>query len=184
MSDGSWNIRIYKALRGEKMIETQRLIIKPLLQEDEGVISELFTDEIVKKTYMLPDFRDSEHLHKYFLRILEISNGSEHYMLGIYLKETGELTGIINDTALEKYELAEVGYALLPRYHNMGYATEALSAMIGYLKEAGYKRIETGAFEDNLASARVMEKCGMKRIEKSEKIQYRGKEHNCIYYSI
>ena len=166
------------------MIQTNRLLIKPLSIDDEGVISELFTDEIVKKTYMLPDFRDAEHLHSYFMRILAISEGSEHYMLGIYLKETGELTGIINDTVLEKYDLAELGYALLPRYHNKGYATEALSAMIGYLKNIGYKKIEAGAFEENLASTRVMEKSGMKRIEKTEKIQYRKKEHNCVYYSI
>ena len=42
------------------MIKTERLIIKPIVSADEKVISELFTDNIVKKTYILPDFKDTE----------------------------------------------------------------------------------------------------------------------------
>ena len=166
------------------MVNTKRLILKVLSADDEKIISELFTDDIVKKTYMVPDFKDAEHLIKYFKRILEISQGSDHYLLGIYLKDSGELLGIINDTGLEKYESAELGYALLPRYHGKGYATEALGGMIEYLKGVGYKKIITGAFEDNIASIRVMEKNGMQRIEKTEKLQYRGIEHNIVYYSV
>jgi len=166
------------------MIKTQGLIIKPLVPEDEAVISELFTDEIVKKTYILPDFKDSEHLHKYFLRILDISNNSEHYLWGIYVEESGELVGIINDTDIDAYEKIELGYALLPRYHNKGYATQALGAMIGYLKGIGYKKIETGAFEENSASIRVMEKCGMTKSGMTGEYDYRGEKHKVIYYSI
>ena len=166
------------------MVSTKRLILKVLSADDEKVISELFTDDIVKKTYLVPDFKDSEHLCKYFKRILEISQGNEHYLLGIYLKDSGELLGIINDTGLNKYESAELGYALLPRYHGKGYATEALGGMIDYLKGVGYKTIITGAFEENIASIRVMEKNGMKRIEKTEKLVYRENEHKIVYYSI
>ena len=124
-------------------------------------MSELFTDDTVKKTYLLPDFKDAEQLHNYFNRILALSNGNDRYLLGIYINNGTELVGIINDTGLERYESAEIGYALLPRYFNNGYATEAFGGMIKFLKEVGYKKVVAGAFEENKASIRVMEKCGL-----------------------
>ena len=39
-------------------------------------------------------------------------------------------------------------------------------------------------FEENIASKRVMEKCGMIPIGKEEYIEYRGVVHRCVYYSI
>ena len=50
--------------------------------------------------------------------------------------------------------------------------------------ELGYAKVECGAFEENKASQRVMEKAGMVKIEKTEQIEYRGKIHNCVYYEI
>ena len=166
------------------MVKTERLILKPISESDEKVIYDLFTDSIVKKTYILPDFESYEQYSKYFQKLLNISNSSERYFWGIYLENSGELMGIINDTGLEKYEVAELGYALLPKYHNKGYATEALGGMIKYLKELGYKKIKTGAFEVNGASMRVMEKCKMTRNGETETYTYRGTEHNVIYYII
>ena len=166
------------------MIETERLVLKPFSYEDERVLSELFCDSDVKKTYLLPDFKDEDHLSKYFKRICEMSNSGKYYLFGIYLKENGELLGIINDTERNEFESVEIGYALLPRYHNKGYATEAFCALIQYLKGLGYKRVEAGAFEENLASIRVMEKCGMTKMGRTENLQYRGKEHTVVYYSV
>lgn len=166
------------------MIRTKKLILKPLSPEDEAIVSELFTDDTVKATYLLPDFKDAEHLHSYFERILALSNGAEHYLLGIYLDKGMELVGIINDTGYSKYEWIELGYALLPKYYNNGYATEALGGMIDHLKTLGYKEIKAGAFEENPASLRVMEKCGMKKTDFTEKLQYRGSEHTVVYYSV
>lgn len=52
------------------------------------------------------------------------------------------------------------------------------------LFQMGYKQVITGAFEENIASRRVMEKCGMILTESEEKIEYRGKVHRCVYYLI
>ena len=41
-----------------------------------------------------------------------------------------------------------------------------------------------GAFEENKASMRVMEKAGMTRITLEEDINYRGASHHCLYYSV
>lgn len=48
----------------------------------------------------------------------------------------------------------------------------------------GYSEIKAGFFEENQASRRVMEKSGMKIHDQTDDIEYRGKIHHCIYYSI
>ena len=48
----------------------------------------------------------------------------------------------------------------------------------------GYKTVRVGAFEENAASRRVAEKCEMKLTGKTENIEYRGREHLCVYYEL
>ena len=76
----------------------------------------------------------------------------------------------------------ELGYVIHPAYQNQGYATEALTAGIDALFQAGISTVETGAFEENSASMRVMEKSGMHRIPRTDQIDYRGNTHTCVYY--
>jgi len=78
----------------------------------------------------------------------------------------------------------ELGYVIHPDFHSKGYATEALAAAIEDLFAKGFKEVMAGAFETNKSSCRVMEKCGMKLIDKEEDICYQGKLQHCIYYSI
>ena len=85
-------------------------------------------------------------------------------------------------TRLGKDGGIELGYVIHPRFHGKGYMTQALKAAIEELFSDGYREVITGAFEENRASIRVMEKAGMILQGKTEEIEYRGKTHNCIYY--
>ena len=60
---------------------------------------------------------------------------------------------------------AALGWCLDPAYAGRGYATEAAAELLRIcFEELGLRRVVAGAFADNLASIRVMEKIGM-RIE-------------------
>lgn len=48
----------------------------------------------------------------------------------------------------------------------------------------GYEHIIAGFFEENIASRRVMEKCGMHLLELEEDVKYQGIVHHCLYYGI
>ena len=48
----------------------------------------------------------------------------------------------------------------------------------------GFDCVRTGYFEENTASGRVMQKCGMHKIDLEEEIEYRGISHHCLYYEI
>lgn len=162
-------------------IRTKNLILRPLSPADTEDTLAIFYSDKVKATYMLPDFPTKEDAVKLFNRLMALSRGAEHLVLGIYREE--RLIGFLNDTGTKNGTI-EVGYALHPNHWNRGYATEALRAVIGELFRLGFTAVRAGYFEENPASGRVMEKSGMHRIDHTDSIEYRGKSHRCIYYEI
>ena len=90
---------------------------------------------------------------------------------------------MMNDVETKGTQI-EMGYAFLPAYYNKGYATESFRGAIAYLLEHGFETVVAGAFSHNAASLRVMEKCGMKKQDYTDEVEYRGVTHTCIYYSI
>ncbi len=162
-------------------IRTQRLELHPFADADMEALYKILTNETVGKTYLLPDFKNDAEVFALAKRLQVLSLEEERYVAGIYFKD--KLIGILNQTDI-RGETIEVGYALHPDYHNRGLATEALKALIGYLFDKGFGAVWAGAFEDNVASLRVMEKAGMKRTNSRASIDYRGKTHRCVYYSM
>ena len=160
-------------------IKTERLEIKAITDSDRDNVISLLTDDIVKQTYMVPDFESEEAVIKLFHRLKDLSHSDGFYQVGIYLEDN--LIGIANEVDREEDSI-ELGYAILPDYHNQGYGTEMLNALIYQMHAEGFSKVVIGAFEENLSSIRVMEKCGMQRIEKTDEIEYRGKIHTCVYY--
>jgi len=59
---------------------------------------------------------------------------------------------------------AGLGYIFDPAYAGHGYATEAVTAVVAHaFAKLGIRRITAGCYADNLASARILEKVGMRR---------------------
>lgn len=162
-------------------IRTDRLVIKPYTQRDEADMLALLTNDIIKETYMIPDLKTREEETAMFQKLLEYSRSDHHVELGIYCND--RLIGFLNDVEMGD-SVIELGYVIHPDFHGMGYATEALKAVIGELFRRGYEEIVAGAFENNTASIRVMKKCGMIQLDKTEEIMYHDVNHHCVYFSI
>jgi ribosomal-protein-alanine N-acetyltransferase len=74
----------------------------------------------------------------------------------------GEVIGVTGLGHLADGPEVEVGYRFLRKHWDNGYATEAARASIEFgLDELGLKEIVAVTLSTNLASRRVMEKCGM-----------------------
>jgi RimJ/RimL family protein N-acetyltransferase len=162
-------------------IITPRLTLSAFRECDEGALMSIFKSDVVKATYMVSDLPTHEDEIKLFESLRNLSLREDRFVFGIYLDE--ELIGLINDCEINN-KCIEMGYALHPDYHNRGFATEAFGAVINYLFSRGFEEILAGAFEGNVASMRVMEKCGMKRTKMTAEVEYRGSVHKCVYYSI
>ena len=163
------------------MIQTRRLRLQAMSERDADAAVALLTNDLVKQTYMLPDFSSPEQAYGLFSRICAMSHDESRFVRGIYLGE--DWIGMINDVGIEGKTI-ELGYALLPEYHGQGYATEALTASIEAMFARGFDEVIAGAFPHNVASMRVMEKSGMHRIERTDRVEYRGQCYDCTMYSI
>ena len=160
--------------------KTRRLNIRPFLDGDKEKMLEMLYDESIKKTYMIPDFADRAAAEKMLAAFMRLSLDETRYVGAICLD--GEIIGFMNDIGIEGGSI-EMGYVISPKHQNKGFCTEAMSGAIDYLFEKGFSEVICGAFEENAASLRVMQKSGMKLLQKTDSIEYRGKNHNCIYYS-
>ena len=96
-----------------KMLETPRLVLKPLEDGDLETFIRLASDERIKKTYMLPDLHDKAEEEAFFRRMRDICASDAHFMYGIYRME--ELIGLLNDCEIEKARLFHRVRALEPR---------------------------------------------------------------------
>lgn len=157
------------------------ITLHPLSCEDKDTMLDILTNQEVAKTYMLPDFETREAALPLFHRLVELSQAEKRYVRGICLE--GSLIGFLNDVEIANGTM-ELGYVLHPEHWGKGYMTQALRTAISDLFRLGYSTVLCGAFSHNKASLRVMEKAGMRKTEKTEDIEYRGKVHPCVYYAI
>ena len=160
--------------------QTAHLLVRRLREEDREAIIQLLTDPIVTKTYMVPDCSEDGKAESLFERLMELSHRADRYISAIVLED--RLIGLLNETEVSERSI-ELGYAILPAYHNRGYGTEVLQGAIAYLFAHGFTRVVTGAFSENHASLRIMEKCGMTKQLQTDTVEYRGKTHLCVYYA-
>ena len=142
---------------------------------------DILTSKAVAQTYMLPDFEKREDAIPLFQRLMALSQSETKYVRGIYLEDT--LIGYTNEVEIADGAI-ELGYVIHPDHWGKGYMTRALRIAISELFRMGYEEVVCGAFLQNPASIRVMEKAGMTKSNKVDLIKYRGKTHTCVYYSI
>ena len=161
------------------IISTPRLMLHKIADQDAEAVVDLFLSPVVAKTYMVPELPNREAAYPLFERIKTLSADPERFVYGVYFDQ--QFIGLVNQVDVQEKTI-ELGYAYLPQYYNQGFATEALIACINALLKDGYDAVRTGAFEENAASLRVMEKAGMVRIDETETVEYRGKDRLCIFY--
>jgi aminoglycoside 6'-N-acetyltransferase len=81
--------------------------------------------------------------------------------------------GLVGDVGLSTAEgepgVIKVGYTIAPERQRRGYATEAVSALVGYAFDTlGAEVVRAYASAENLPSIRVAERVGMRLVERFE----------------
>src|SRR5690554_3070306 len=147
------------------VIETKRLVLKPLVIEDSESLLKIFSDPEVMRywnTAAWTEIKDS-------LGFINESNDSmqrqESLVLGVHLKATGELAGKCMLFSYDKEsKRAEIGFGLGRSSWGKGYIREAGEALIQYgFNTLGLRRIEAEIDPDNQSSAKALEKLGFSR---------------------
>lgn len=87
------------------------------------------------------------------------------YEFSIELKSEKKVIGGLGLSSIDKVQgVATVGYWLNTKYHQKGYGSEALGAVLKFaFNELKLRRIEAGVFAGNPSSGKLLEKFGAKK---------------------
>jgi [ribosomal protein S5]-alanine N-acetyltransferase len=149
------------------VLETERLVLRPVSDDDLAATHRLFDDPAVRR-YLWDDRPVSLEAAA---SILEASarDFSERGvgLFGVRLRGAEELVGLCGLRWEEGIGDMEIMYCLLPELWGRGLATEAAEACLRFaFDEAGLERVMAGADEPNAASLRVIEKLGMRFVDR------------------
>lgn len=153
-------------------IETERLILRELRPEDAEGFLELNTDPEVLFHLGEKPLRDIEQAQEIIANIRQQYSDHGIGRWAAIEKSSGEFigwSGLKFITAVENNQTRfhDVGYRLIPRYWGKGYATESAKAALEYgFTTLKLEEIIGMCNEENLASRRALEKCGLTFIEK------------------
>ncbi len=166
-------------------IETNRLIIRELMEQDANALIAIKNDKEVMKYH--PTFFENATINfikdaiSYFQHNAEkgIKYPEHGYLPAVCLKDSGEVIGVITLNQKQVPNEWHIGWYFMSQYTGMGYASEAGAAASDYFLEAlSLDYISAGVRVDNPSSFRTAQKSGFKLIEKRIPYDYIDESHN------
>lgn len=156
-------------------IETARLWLRPMQEDDFDALLRIFTDPKVMASFGGELFTPAQ-MHAWLDRNLDHQNQFGYGLFSVIRKTDGRLIG---DCGLEQMTVdgeaaAELGYDFCSDAWNQGFATEAACAVRDYaFAELRLPQLISLIRVGNLASRRVAEKVGMQLMAEPERYGFR-----------
>lgn len=148
------------------ILETERLLLRELVEEDTQGVFNCFSNPDVTRFYG-QDTLTHMGQAKEFIRLFEQNfNGKRGIRWGIQVKDGGEeIIGTIGFNLWSpKHKRAEIGYEIHPNHWRKGYAAEAVSKIVSFgFNELGLTRIGAVVFIENDASNALLTKLGFEK---------------------
>jgi RimJ/RimL family protein N-acetyltransferase len=182
-------VQTTEGLSPEWPLETDRLSLRPFVDGDfEAMLAMRSDAEVARYLYGDPLSAD-ETRNLLATKIATPSWTREGDWLTVAAVERAS-GATVGDVSLrwvsERDRTAEIGFIVHPRHHGKGFATEAARALVDWaFAPAGFHRVIGRAEARNAASARVLEKLGM-RLEAHfvENEWVKGEWQSELVYSI
>ena len=173
-------------LIGSKIIETERLILKPQTMQEQKRLWEILMIPEVNKVYLTTPakFRDKlkdwSKQEPFYEEKISHANDNDVFEWSIFLKETNECIGKIDyheyskeDNEINDLSIRGVGWYIDPIHQGKGYGTEAAKHTLKYMfEEVEISKIITGAAIDNPASWKIMDRLGYKKLPQTKLVTY------------
>lgn len=147
------------------IIETERLLLR-LFEPGEGHLIYTLNEDPEITRYTGDPVRDLDHAEEILREvILPQYKLYNHGRWAVHTKPGMEFIGWCGLKYRPELDEIDLGYRFMKTAWGKGYATEAAMASIKYgFETLGLKRIVGRAMPGNVASLKVLEKCGMKFI--------------------
>lgn len=151
----------------QPVIETERLMLRPLRRSDAGLMELYGSDErVARMTRTIPHPLPPGATEAFVARALSDDRHEDIWVLDGSANGIGEMLGVI---ALERMdrEQSEIGYWVAPAFWNTGLASEAVRALVE-ANPQGNRTMFASVFQDNPASARVLTNTGFEYLGDAE----------------
>ena len=169
---------------GTKELKSQRLILRKFKLDD---FDELFNSYINQEEFLYYANKNKKSIDevKSMISIIKDSYSNDTYYNWLIVRqEDNKIVGAIN----LKHEDADtllISYAIDARYANNGYMSEAVNRVKSYcLDELKVRKLVGLCCIENLASKRVMEKCGFALKPTEKKIVLKDGVHDAYEFVI
>jgi RimJ/RimL family protein N-acetyltransferase len=148
-------------------LQTERLVLRPYEPSDLEALYEIHSDERGAR-WLYNEARTREQVEELLERKIagaSLRSEGEWLSAAAVLRSTGDLVCDVSLLwASETHKQGEIGFMTHPEQYGHGYATEAAGALLPYAFETlGLHRVVGRLEPRNVASARVLEKLGMRR---------------------
>jgi RimJ/RimL family protein N-acetyltransferase len=149
-------------------IETDRLTIRPPVEDDRARFVEMFTDPAF--TVFATGPHDVESANARFDHMLLMADAIPYAKQPVIVRESGTIVGYTgaDSVVLDGIDRLEWGWRLVPEARGRGYATEAASALLAAADRHDDGEMHCLTASDNHASRCVADKVGFqwwRRIE-------------------
>lgn len=173
---------------GTEVVETERLILRPFRYSDAADMFKYWTADKEVTKYLSWQAHPAVAATEAILKIwLKGYDDPYNFRWAITVKDTGDCAvGIIDCVDMDKnIPSCEIGYALSKEFWSKGIMTEALKAVIDYLKDVGFVRIAARHNTQNPASGKVMIKAGMQfeGVLRKSDVNNKGEAIDIAWYS-
>lgn len=158
------------------IIETERIILRPLTVADANDVYERWTSDNRVSKYVRWCTHSFVNDTIEWLGMEESSIESDKaYTWGFTLKDSNYLFGSGGISFNEEEGVFELGYNIMFEYWNQGYTTEAVKAILEFaIRELNLREFVSWHAVDNPASGKVMEKCGFVYEKKEIQTKFDG----------
>ena len=177
-----------KIFRNLPVLRTKRLILRKITMQDVDAIYGYARLKETTKYMIWAPHKSRFETKKYVSGTLKRYKMGQPASWGIVCRGCDKLIGMAGFTEYSAaHKTGGIGYVLHPDCWGMGYMTEAVKEIINFgFNRLGLNRIEATCDTGNKASARVMEKSGMKfeGIMRKKVIRHGGHVTDAKLYGI
>ena len=148
---------------GEYVLESERLLFRPIAYEDAPDMYEYCKDPDVSRYLLWTPHTSVGYTKRHIAWAIEGYREGRFFDFAVIEKVSRRMIGTCGFTSIDRENAsAEIGYVFSKDYWGCGFGKEAILTVLAFaFLSLSFHRVEARFMEENIASRRVAEKCGM-----------------------
>ncbi|MDR9750411.1 GNAT family N-acetyltransferase [Pseudomonas sp. SZMC_28357] len=140
-------------------LHTERLSLRTMVEADWPLFLRLHSEPQTMQ-YVFGEIAEEQIRKGFEHRLPAWSPQSDHWLCLVVSDTASGVELGVSGFRIMSPGHAEVGCLLLPEHQGKGFGTESRLAIIDYAREIGLDSLESTVTDGNIASCKVLEKCG------------------------